>query len=159
MVPKTALIHHDRFQVSVNQLCIDHFTPDFLREQSSAAGGYECMSIRAQLLHLLRYCAKITLWWKIISPQISVNVYTSVAKCVHMDFQYPPFPYQRHNLVSCFTELSSTSLKEILPGLAWQRRNFLGQVVTFAIWPPVISLGGWKFCSNCCQVMKIEIIT
>ena len=32
---KTALIHNNRFFASVNQLCIDCFIPDFLREQSN----------------------------------------------------------------------------------------------------------------------------
>ena len=52
---KTALTHCDRF---LNQLCIDCFAPHFLREESDATNGCECMSICAWLLCLLHYCAK-----------------------------------------------------------------------------------------------------
>ena len=53
---QTALIHHDRFKASVNQLCIDCFTLDFLHAQSDVTGGCECMCICAWLLCLLCYC-------------------------------------------------------------------------------------------------------
>ena len=48
-------------QKSVNELCIDCFTPGFLRAQSHGIVGCECTSIRASRPHLLL-------------PQISANV-------------------------------------------------------------------------------------